>query len=115
MSQGQAALDPRTPVVVAVGQVEQRTTDLAGALEPTALLARAARAAAADAGSDRLLAALDTVAVIRILSWRYRDPAALVARLDPETMLRTRRWFTSFGSCSVLEPHEDLVELGVIA
>ncbi|QXC63173.1 acetyl-CoA acetyltransferase [Aquihabitans sp. G128] len=74
-----APLDPRTPVVVAVGQVEQRGDDPATALEPTALLAQAARAAAADSGSDRLLASLDTIAVIRILSWRYRDPAALVA------------------------------------
>ncbi|MGN6693115.1 MAG: acetyl-CoA acetyltransferase, partial [Aquihabitans sp.] len=64
MSQGQAALDPRTPVVVAVGQVEQRTTDLAGALEPVALLAEAARTAQADSGTDRLLAAVDTIAVI---------------------------------------------------
>ncbi|HEX2576924.1 MAG TPA: hypothetical protein VHK88_11295, partial [Aquihabitans sp.] len=79
MSDAAAALDPRTPVVVAVGQVEQRDADPATALEPTALLAEAARAAAADSGSERLLGALDTVAVIRILSWRYRDPAALVA------------------------------------
>ena len=56
---------------------------------------------------------LDGDDVVAVLD--ERDPAALVARLDPETMLRTRRWFTSFGSCSVLEPHEDLVELGVIA
>jgi len=73
------ALDPRTPVVVAVGQVDQRTDDPAVALEPTALLAEAARRAGADSGTDRLLAAIDTMAVIRILSWRYRDPAALVA------------------------------------
>ena len=25
-----------------------------------------------------------------------------------------RRWFTSFGCCSVLEPHDDLVELGLL-
>lgn len=74
-----AALDPRTPVVVAVGQVDQHEDDPGAALEPTALLAEAARRAAADSGSERLLDALDTVAVVRILSWRYRDPAALVA------------------------------------
>ncbi len=79
MPHGPAALDPRTPVVVAVGQTEQRTTDLTAALEPTALLAEAARAAQADSGSERLLAALDTVAVIHILSHRYPDPGALVA------------------------------------
>lgn len=79
MSYGSAALDPKTPVVVAVGQVEQRTSDLTAALEPTALLAEAARAAQRDSGTDNLLAAVDTVAVIHILSHRYRDPGALVA------------------------------------
>ena len=33
---------------------------------------------------------------------------------DPDEATRTRRWFTSFGSCSVLEAHEDLVELGLL-
>jgi hypothetical protein len=44
------------------------------------------------------------------------DAAGLAARLssDPAEAARTRRWFTSFGSCSVLEAHEDLVELGLI-
>ncbi|MBA3282139.1 MAG: acetyl-CoA acetyltransferase [Acidimicrobiia bacterium] len=79
MADATASLDPRTPVVVAVGQVEQRTDDPTRAVEPTALLARAARQAETDSGSRELLATLDTVAVIRILSWRYRDPAALVA------------------------------------
>ncbi len=74
-----ASLDPRTPVVVAVGQVDQRVDDPADALEPTALLAEAARTAAADAGAPGLLDALDTIAVIHILSWRYRDPGAAVA------------------------------------
>ena len=92
MSQGPAALDPRTPVVVAVGQVEQRTTDLTAALEPTALLAEAARAAQADCGTDRLLATVDTLAVIHILSHRYRDPGALVAAelgIDPARTIAT--------------------------
>ncbi len=42
--------------------------------------------------------------------------AALASRLtdDPDVAARTRRWFTSFGSCSVLEAHEDLVELGLL-
>lgn len=40
--------------------------------------------------------------------------AVLVADLDPEELARTRRWFTGFGSCSVLEPHDDLVELGLL-
>jgi acetyl-CoA C-acetyltransferase len=73
------SIDPRWPVIVGVGQVEQRSTDPAESLSPAGLLAEAARAAQADSGSDRLLESLDTVAVIRILSWRYRDPGAAVA------------------------------------
>lgn len=38
----------------------------------------------------------------------------VLAGLDADALLRTRRWFTAFGSCSVLEPHEDLVELGLL-
>ena len=44
------------------------------------------------------------------------DGAAVAERLsaDPDEAARTRRWFTSFGSCSVLDAHEDLVELGLL-
>lgn len=79
MADTRGPLDPRTPVVVAVGQVNQRVDDIADALSPNALLAEAARRAEADSTSSRLLASIDTIAVIRILSWRYRNPAALVA------------------------------------
>ena len=93
MTPASAALDPRTPVLVAVGQVEQRVADPTDALEPTALLAEAVRAAVADSGSSRLAEVVDTVAVIRILSHAYADPGALVAErlgLAPrETLLTT--------------------------
>ena len=36
------------------------------------------------------------------------------AALDTSDLDRARRWFTSFGSCSVDEPRDDLVELGLI-
>lgn len=44
------------------------------------------------------------------------DGPALAARLraEPSTAARTRRWFTSFGSCSVPAAYEDLVELGLL-
>jgi len=51
----------------------------------------------------------DTVAVLE-----ETDATALLAGLDDEALARTRRWFTSFGSCSILEPHDDLVDLGLI-
>lgn len=40
--------------------------------------------------------------------------AALLEGFDAEEAERTRRWFTGFGSCSVLEPHDDLVDLGLL-
>ena len=43
------------------------------------------------------------------------DGTALVAALpDADTLTRTRRWFTSFGSCSVHEPLDDLVALDLV-
>lgn len=79
MSAGEAQLDPRTPVVVAVGQVNQRNDDATAALEPTALLAEAARIARTDAGSERLLDELHTIAIVHILSHHYADPAGSLA------------------------------------
>ena len=42
------------------------------------------------------------------------DAGLLLDGLDDDVLERTRRWFSSFGSCSILEPHDDLVELGLI-
>lgn len=42
------------------------------------------------------------------------DGGRLMDGMDPETLERTRRWFTGIGSCSILEPHDDLVELGLV-
>ena len=72
------ALDPRTPVVVGAGQLTQRPADLTGALEPVAMMAEAARRAAADAGAPRILSRADLVAVVKG-AWRYPDPARIVA------------------------------------
>ena len=69
-------LDQRTPVIVGVGQINHPGTD---APEPTELLARAAEAAREDGGAHDALARLDSVRVVEIASWRYRDPGALVA------------------------------------
>ena len=51
----------------------------------------------------------DTVAALTAA-----EAEALLEGLDDGALERTRRWFTSFGSCSVLEPHDELVELGLI-
>lgn len=33
---------------------------------------------------------------------------------DDDTLARTRRWFTSFGTCSVTDPLDDLLALGLL-
>jgi acetyl-CoA C-acetyltransferase len=73
------AVDPRTPVVVGVGQTEQHVDDPADALEPIDLLAGAVRVALADAGAARTLA-VDTIGIVQIISWSYTDPGALLGR-----------------------------------
>src|SRR2546430_2394347 len=86
-------IDPRTPVIVGVGQVSQRLEDPSQAREPIDLLADAARAADADTASRRsVLAALDTIAVVDIVSWKYPDPGALLGRrlgAQPHTTVTT--------------------------
>lgn len=41
-----------------------------------------------------------------------RDPARLA--VDEGQVVRARRWFTSFGTCSVVEPVADLRDLGLL-
>ena len=67
-------LDPRTPVLVGAGQVNQRTE--APDVEPVDLMAQAAR----EAADPRVLVALDSIRVVNLLSWRYRDPGLLIAQ-----------------------------------
>src|SRR6478672_1921942 len=82
-------IDPRTPVIVGVGQAVQRVADPSTAAEPVDLLAHAARAALDDA---RATVPIDTVAVAEIISWRYPDPGALLGRrlgIEPRTTVLT--------------------------
>jgi hypothetical protein len=43
-----------------------------------------------------------------------RDAGALLGGADDAGLAGARRWFTSFGSCSVLQPLEDLRDLGMV-
>jgi acetyl-CoA C-acetyltransferase len=65
-------LDPRTPVIVGVGQINQR--DESPEVQPVDLMAAAAR----EAADPRVLQAIDSIRVINLLSWRYRDPGLLL-------------------------------------
>lgn len=70
--------DDRTPVIVGCGEAVDRPEALADALDPLGLMALAARRA--DAGG--LLAAVDRLDVVNLVSWRYADPPGeLAARL----------------------------------
>ena len=67
-------INPRTPVLIGYGQVNQH--DDHPGVEPVDLMVAAARAAA----DPRVLEAVDSVRVVSLLSWRYRDPGVLLAQ-----------------------------------
>ncbi len=72
-----SSLDPNTPVIIGVGQFLNRDDD--SPLDPLALAVEAARLAAADAGAPAVLASLDAIGVVPIVSWRYGDPGPAIA------------------------------------
>ena len=82
-------LDPRTPVLVGYGQVNQHDED--PSVEPVDLMVAAARAAA----DPRVLEAVDSVRIVNLLSWRYRDPGLLLAQRIRADTAETR--YTGVG------------------
>jgi acetyl-CoA C-acetyltransferase len=72
-------LDDRTPVIVGVGQHNQRVDRGEPSIEPVELMLTALRTAADDAGDQGILAKADAVRSVNVFGWRYRDPARLVA------------------------------------
>jgi acetyl-CoA C-acetyltransferase len=66
-------VDPRTPVLIGYGQVNQRNE---AAVEPVDLMAAAARQAA----DARVLEAVDAIRVVNLLSAHYRDPGLLLGQ-----------------------------------
>ena len=101
-----ARLDPRLPVLVGVGQLNQRVDRGAPELEPTALDGRGAADRRRRCGRSRgLLEQADSVGVVHVLSWRYADPGRLVGRAPsaaparhtvytPRAATSRRRWST---------------------
>jgi acetyl-CoA C-acetyltransferase len=82
------SLDPRTPVLVGVGAVQQREEDPAQAREPVELMIAALEKAAGDAGSRALLARADRIAAPRGF-WDYLDPCRIVAERIGAARART--------------------------
>ena len=66
----------QTPVIIAVGEIVDRPDDPGKALEPVALMAEALRRAAAE--TPAVLGALDSMDLVGQVTWRYRDPVALL-------------------------------------
>lgn len=68
------------PVIVGVGQLRsnrERTAE--GAREPLDLMVDAAERAGVDSGVPGLLAAVDAIDIVNIISWSYDDPGATLA------------------------------------
>lgn len=72
------SLDPRTPVIIGVGQRSQRVDRGEPALEPVDLMVAAGTAALQDAGGVDA-SHIESVRTVALLSWRYTNPGALVA------------------------------------
>lgn len=87
-----SGVDPHAPVIVGVAQLVDRSGD---SPEPVALMGEALRLAADDAGVPDMLADADIIGVVPVVSWRYYDPAALVAGLVGATP--TQRWYPAMG------------------
>ena len=71
-------LDPRTPVLVGSGQFQHHAAGLDDALDPATLMSEAIGLAVADAGLASLRH-VDSVRVVSLLSWKYGNPARVVA------------------------------------
>ena len=72
------AIDPRTPVLIGTGQVVQRAEGIDDARDAVALMGEAITLAAADAGLSSVPNP-DAIRVVSLLSWKYGNPAALIA------------------------------------
>lgn len=83
------------PVIIGVGQVLNRTDQGADLLEPADLMIEASRVAEADTTSSGIVKAVDVVAAVPTISWRYRDPATIVASALGADGART--WYPTVG------------------
>src|SRR5438067_11252283 len=71
-------LPPNTPVIVGIGFEQETSEDPTQCAERWQLMVRAVRRAAADAGSEALLALIESISVPQGM-WEYRNPGRLVA------------------------------------
>ena len=67
-----------TPVIIGVGFYQEKLDDALASAEPVALMIHAIKDAARDAGSEALLAELESISVEQGM-WDYRNPGKLIA------------------------------------
>ena len=91
------ALDPLTPVIIGVGQAVQHTDDLDEALDPSLLMCSAIGNATVDAGL-RSIPNPQSLRVVNLLTWKYGDPAYLIAQQLGLTPIETA--YTTMGGQS---------------
>ena len=72
-------IDDRLPVLVGVGQTVHHAAGITDAWEPADLMAESVLRASADAGLGAVPAP-DALRVVSLFSWRYGNPAKVVAR-----------------------------------
>lgn len=90
----QESFDPRSPVIVGVGQYLNRVDEGSEPVSPTDLILEAVGIAESDAGAA-LSSRAQVIACVRMLSWNYRDPGAIVAEALGTTDADT--WYPSMG------------------
>lgn len=90
-----AGVDPRTPVIIGVGQVLNRTDQGADPLEPADLMVEAARVAEEDTTASGVVKSVDVVAAVPTITWRYRDAASIVASAHGADDAST--WYPTVG------------------
>ncbi|EDU50753.1 acetyl-CoA acetyltransferase [Pyrenophora tritici-repentis Pt-1C-BFP] len=87
---------PNIPIIIGIGDIKNRSTSIADAKEPAALMLEAIQAAINDASSSSsadLQAAIDSIDVVRTWTWPYPDlPGLLADKLGVQDDLKWKRY-----------------------
>ncbi|CAA9957449.1 hypothetical protein PTMSG1_01057 [Pyrenophora teres f. maculata] len=87
---------PNIPIIIGIGDIKNRSTTVADAKEPAALMLEAVQAAINDASSSSsvdLQAAIDSIDVVRTWTWPYHDLLGLLAeKLGVQNNLKWKRY-----------------------
>lgn len=72
-------IDPRTPVIVGVGQLTRRPSAAEEMTSPVDMMVEVLEKAGADAGAPSLPRLAQSVQVVDVINWRYENPARMLA------------------------------------